>query len=117
MDGVPGGLFTVAVIVGVPGQLLPVTEVEFNFKPVGKVSLNAIPLSVAVVLAAALVEAEDAARDEVAVSVEDEAHSLPRECFSFSNPPVRKTLLVAVLDGLRLRRFVLLFSSLAFLEF
>ena len=48
VDGEPGGLLMVAVIVPVPHE--PVTVVEANFRPPGKVSVKAIPLSALAVL-------------------------------------------------------------------
>lgn len=48
VDGVPGGLLMVAVMVPLPHE--PVTVVEASFRPPGKVSVNATPLSALVVL-------------------------------------------------------------------
>lgn len=48
VDGVPGGLLIVAVIVPLPHE--PVTVVEANFTPPGRVSVKAIPLNALVVL-------------------------------------------------------------------
>ena len=42
VDGTPGGLFMVAVIV--PAPHVPVTTFEASFKPAGMLSVNAIPL-------------------------------------------------------------------------
>src|SRR5215471_13969153 len=43
VDGVPGGLLMVAVIVPLPHE--PVTVVEANFRPPGRLSVKATPLS------------------------------------------------------------------------
>src|SRR5215470_17275342 len=48
VDGVPGGLLMVAVMVPLPHD--PVTVVEANFSPPGKLSVNATPLNALVVL-------------------------------------------------------------------
>jgi hypothetical protein len=48
VEGVPGGLLMVAVMVPLPHE--PVTVVEANFRPPGKVSVNATPLRALVVL-------------------------------------------------------------------
>src|SRR5260370_1415649 len=48
VDGVPGGLLMVAVMVPLPH--VPVTVVEVNFIPPGKVSVNPTPLSELAVL-------------------------------------------------------------------
>jgi hypothetical protein len=48
VDGVPGGLLMVAVMVPLPHE--PVTVVDANFTPAGRVSMNAIPLSALAVL-------------------------------------------------------------------
>jgi hypothetical protein len=48
VEGVPGGLLMVAVIVPLPHD--PVTVVEASFNPVGKLSLKATPLKALVVL-------------------------------------------------------------------
>ena len=48
VDGDPGGLLIVAVMVPLPQE--PVTVVEASFSPPGKESVNAIPLRALVVL-------------------------------------------------------------------
>jgi len=48
VEGEPGGVLMVAVMVPLPQE--PVTVVDANFKPPGKVSVNAIPLRALAVL-------------------------------------------------------------------
>ena len=54
VDGDPGGLLMVAVMVPLPHE--PVTVVEANFRPPGSVSVNATPLKALVVLGFVMVK-------------------------------------------------------------